>query len=140
MFHVDRTKKDGYTYQCKECRLEKQKEWMQKPETKKMRAVQAREFRATKEGGKYSRAIAKKCQNKTRFGGNRQKVLDAFNNECYHCKTGKRLCVHHIDCNGRNSKKPNNEIDNLMVLCTSCHMKLHRKLQAIDKLGGMFNG
>ena len=39
-------------------------------------------------------------------------------------ETGKRLSVHHIDCN-----KNNNFIDNLKVVCDSCHKKIHLQIK-----------
>lgn len=134
-FHKDKNTKDGYTSQCKKCRINKKKEWMQKTETKKMRAHQARKFRKTKEGKEYTSEINKKTSNKTRFGGNRDKVFKSFGGKCYHCDNKEKLCIHHIDGDGRNSKNPNNVLDNLMLLCLSCHMKLHRKIESINKLG-----
>jgi len=65
-----------------------------------------------------------------RFGGNRQIVLERDNWQCQECGMnneqhivifGKSLVVHHIDGNGRNSKKPNNNINNLITLCSRCH-------------------
>jgi len=37
-----------------------------------------------------------------------------------HCKDVKKLVVHHIDINSKN-----NNIDNLITLCTDCHCKFH---------------
>ena len=131
MFHIDKTKKDGYTYQCKMCRLKKKKEWSLKPEVKKYRARLAREFRATKEGREYSRKIIYKCSDKRRFGGLRDRVFKEHNYTCLYCGAKEKLCIHHLDCNGRNSKTSNNKIENLIVMCLSCHMKLHRRLQNV---------
>lgn len=39
---------------------------------------------------------------------------------CEHCGTSERLGVHHKDRNWRN-----NDISNLMTLCSSCHTSLH---------------
>jgi len=43
--------------------------------------------------------------------------------ECSHCKSKKKLEIHHKD---RNRK--NNRLSNLMVLCSKCHGKEHKKL------------
>lgn len=40
--------------------------------------------------------------------------------ECYFCGSKENLCRHHIDKNRSNNTK-----DNLMVVCRSCHAKLH---------------
>lgn len=130
LFHIDNSKRCGLTSQCKECRIAKKKEWMQKPETKKMRAKQARKIRATPIGARVSREVARRALDKSRFGGQRVDVFEKYNHECATCRTNKGLCIHHKDCNGRNSKTPNNDIDNLILLCRSCHMKLHRRLEA----------
>jgi hypothetical protein len=41
--------------------------------------------------------------------------------KCKLCHSNKNLVVHHIDRDLHNS-----HIDNLMTLCSSCHIKLHR--------------
>jgi hypothetical protein len=41
---------------------------------------------------------------------------------CESCGATKNLDIHHIDNNWRN-----NNIDNLMCVCRSCHMKIHRR-------------
>jgi len=64
-----------------------------------------------------------------RFGGNRKKVFDRDMNKCQICfvkKKEKNLLIHHIDGNGRGSKKPNNNIENLILLCQSCHSIVHK--------------
>ena len=38
------------------------------------------------------------------------------------------LCVHHKDQNIFN-----NELNNLQVVCNSCHQKLHRKLEGLRR-------
>ena len=43
-------------------------------------------------------------------------------NRCAECGTDKDLQVHHID-----GDYNNNTVENLIVLCRSCHMKRHRK-------------
>jgi len=54
-------------------------------------------------------------------------------------KGGINLSIHHKDKNNRN-----NELNNLMILCKSCHRKIHHKMNFEDKLclfcGKMFNG
>ena len=43
--------------------------------------------------------------------------------ECSHCKSESKLEIHHKD---RNRK--NNKLSNLMILCSKCHGKEHKKL------------
>lgn len=68
-------------------------------------------------------------RNDERFNGLRYKILERDGYKCTKCGVGineKRLDVHHIDGVGRNSTKPNNNIDNLITLCTSCHTRTHK--------------
>lgn len=66
-----------------------------------------------------------------RFGGNRQLVLDRDHYTCGHCKKGplprKQLVIHHIDGRGTGlaPEQQNNILENLIVLCRSCHMREH---------------
>ncbi|MBP9727276.1 MAG: HNH endonuclease [Gammaproteobacteria bacterium] len=71
---------------------------------------------------------------KKRFGSLENK-LNAFERDGYMCvkcnmtmdqhleKYNCQLTVDHIDGNGRNSHSPNNDLNNLMTLCLSCHGK-----------------
>ncbi len=46
-----------------------------------------------------------------------------FSNECAECGYDKHkevLCVHHID-----HDRTNNSLDNLIILCPTCHVELH---------------
>jgi len=56
-------------------------------------------------------------------------ILKRADFKCEECKTEKDLTVHHRDRNGRNNlnkgEKANNSINNLQILCRSCHGKLH---------------
>lgn len=49
---------------------------------------------------------------------------------CSVCKTKNDLCLHHIDGN-----ITNNSLDNLKVICRTCHSKLHTILKN-KKTGG----
>jgi len=52
----------------------------------------------------------------------RNKLLTEQNFICFKCKIedGRQLCLHHVDEN-----KNNNEYENLIFLCRSCHMRIH---------------
>jgi len=53
----------------------------------------------------------------------RKKAFDTFTNHCSLCQKKEcRLEVHHIDHNPKND-----EIENLQILCCSCHIKHHRR-------------
>lgn len=57
----------------------------------------------------------------------REVILFRDNYSCKVCnnKESKLLCVHHIDLD-----KDNNCLENLVVLCASCHMALHKGFNA----------
>jgi 5-methylcytosine-specific restriction endonuclease McrA len=62
-------------------------------------------------------------KDRTRFGGNRRKIMERDLFSCLNC--GSRypyfnLIVHHIDEN-----KTNNKLDNLVTLCRACHALIH---------------
>lgn len=64
-------------------------------------------------------------KDKARFSGNREKVLERDGYRCQACGTDHRLEVHHKDRSGQ-TDNPNNEMDNLITLCASCHRSEHR--------------
>lgn len=72
-----------------------------------------------------------KAKSRQRFGVlNREEFIRQIG-ECQNCgETQKRLLIHHIDNQGRKVQnsglKPNNNPDNLMVLCYKCHTSHHR--------------
>ena len=74
------------------------------------------------------RQSAKRAKDVCFFGGNKKAVLKRDKNRCRMCGAKKGLCVHHIDGNGSQvpKKKRNNNTENLVVLCRSCHLKVHR--------------
>jgi len=55
-----------------------------------------------------------------KYGDNGFVVLERDNYSCQRCDSKKQIQIHHIDWN-----KENNELDNLILLCNSCHQKLH---------------
>jgi len=63
------------------------------------------------------------------FSGNRQRALDAADHQCACCGAEEQLVVHHLDHNGRGKATPNNDLDNLEVLCRACHAREHRELR-----------
>lgn len=67
-----------------------------------------------------------------RFGGNMLAVFKRDGYACVDCgftlkqhidKYGKKLTINHINGIGRNSKVPDNRIENLETLCLPCHGK-----------------
>ena len=61
-------------------------------------------------------------RNEKRFDHKRGIVLKR-DGKCTVCETHEKLRVHHIDCN-----KKNNDLNNLITLCNSCHSRLHSYL------------
>ena len=75
-------------------------------------------------------AARQKRKDFERFGGNREKALERDLYTCQKCGVThhqKKLEVHHIDKQGRNKKEQNHALNNLLVVCTSCHMRIHKK-------------
>lgn len=52
-----------------------------------------------------------------------------FHNKCEKCISSSDLLVHHIDRNRRNNK-----IENLQILCTSCHAVVHERIINIRRM------
>lgn len=82
------------------------------------------EYEPYRDSQKY---CSKKCRdrvdkNARRFSGYREYILkrDGFN--CTECDSATMLTVHHKDAD-----KFNNVSDNLVTLCRSCHVSVHRK-------------
>ena len=50
----------------------------------------------------------------------RKTAYTYYEKKCFTCKSKKNIEIHHKDFN-----RKNNEIENLVPLCCSCHMKLH---------------
>lgn len=99
-----------------------------------LNSVKSEEIDAYKELLKGKTFEKKKFRNhsykdKTRFGGNKYKVLERDGYKCVECgkDNPKSLIIHHKDHSGA-SENPNNDMDNLKTLCRSCHM-LHHSLE-----------
>ena len=65
-------------------------------------------------------------KDRIRFGGNKYKVLERDGYKCVQCgkDNPRSLIIHHKDHSG-SSDNPNNDMDNLITLCRSCHMRYH---------------
>ena len=63
-------------------------------------------------------------KDKLRFSSNKKHVLERDGYRCTDCGIEKGLTIHHKDRSG-SSEKPNNDMDNLVTLCRSCHMRYH---------------
>jgi len=50
----------------------------------------------------------------------REKAIEANGERCEICESTKSIVVHHVD-----GDRDNNNIDNLLVVCETCHGKIH---------------
>lgn len=82
-----------------------------------------------------TRLYKRRNKDTVRFGGNREAVIERDGNRCKLCGAGKdtqRLVIHHInEISYHNSNNPDNRINNLVLLCHSCHCSLHHKLRKL---------
>lgn len=72
--------------------------------------------------------LSKEWRDEVLFGGNRVNALKRDDYTCCLCNAKKQLVVHHIDGSGQDDL-PNNDINNLITLCRSCHLKIHRNFK-----------
>jgi GTP cyclohydrolase I len=58
----------------------------------------------------------------------KERALEYYGKECQRCGSIKNLTVHHIDFKNYDTRLGgNHKIENLMVLCKSCHSKIHNE-------------
>ncbi|HPL95039.1 MAG TPA: GTP cyclohydrolase I FolE [Paludibacteraceae bacterium] len=55
----------------------------------------------------------------------RNRALEYYGQECMRCGETENLVVHHLDFQNIRSPSDNHSIENLMVLCKSCHARIH---------------
>lgn len=126
-------KKENYLESfCKKCKLEYNKEIREKyPITTK------RNSRRNSRREKYSRKEIKEkyglgAGTVGRFGFKLAlEVYEKCDRKCIECGEVNDLTIHHLNGKGRNfankGLKPDNNLNNLIVLCRSCHGRLHGK-------------
>jgi GTP cyclohydrolase IA len=95
-----------------------------------------------RESAKYVRTVAtreKLSESKTEHGGGtyRQRALKHYGRECDRCgrksKDASVFHVHHVDWVHTGTELTDNSLENLRVLCKSCHRKLHNELSKCSK-------
>ncbi len=66
---------------------------------------------------------------------NKEKALKRDKHRCFHCGDTFRISVHHINGKGLKypTEKQNNKLNNLITLCSYCHLYVHKKLRAEKK-------
>ncbi len=67
-------------------------------------------------------------KDRVRFGGIRQDILERDKFVCQVCDSDNQLVIHHIDetTNRKPNQIANNDPTNLITLCRSCHLKVHK--------------
>jgi predicted HNH restriction endonuclease len=67
-----------------------------------------------------------------KYGKNTLLAVERSGKKCEKCGDTKNLQIHHKDNKGsaylKKGLEPNNNLNNLMVLCISCHRILHGEL------------
>ena len=66
--------------------------------------------------------MGQEYRDKRYFSGNKAPALERDEYKCSECGAETTLSGHHIDGSGQ-TDNPNNEVDNLQILCNSCHGK-----------------
>lgn len=61
----------------------------------------------------------------------KKEVLERDNNKCTKCGSAETLQIHHVE---RFSKGGSHDVDNLVVLCVSCHAEEHKGEQGYHLL------
>ena len=125
MFYKNKLRPLGVHYYCKECSKKIKEKY--KSRYKEYHREYNRKHRPNYQQHKK--------HNETRmFGGQKEVVLARDNYRCVDCgieqkehhkKYGIDISVHHKDGKGEGSKIKNNNLDNLVTLCFSCHQKRH---------------
>jgi hypothetical protein len=87
------------------------------------------EIAKNKEYREQNRELFHWYKNRDRFDGLRDVIFNLYDNKCIACDSTYRLSVHHKDGGGNHKCIPgviaNNDINNLVLLCGSCHTRLH---------------
>lgn len=118
-----KTKSDQLSARCKTCHNEIQALWRaSRPDYMKNYATKNRVETKKKYG------ISVKTIERHGFE-NALKVYERCKRACVQCGTEFDLTIHHKDHKGRNQMdvkgEVNNDPDNLVILCRSCHGRMH---------------
>jgi hypothetical protein len=110
-FPVKSQNKDGYSYACKECVNKYKRKWNNKNKDK-----------VSENNSRYS-----KTHKIQRAANNKARMVKLFKNDsCYFCGSSFFLHKHHEDYN-----RP----FDVIVLCESCHKKIHNIKKVFHKGG-----
>ena len=111
-----------------------------KPQVKaKTNAERQKSFRAKQTCESKHIPLIEDHVNAKRYSGNYYLVFQRDRYQCAICNSTENLCVHHID--GYCEDKPeNNAINKMIVLCRSCHSRVHSSeleipMDLLDSIG-----
>lgn len=142
-FNNQKAGKYGKRANCRECQNAENRAYKQTEKAKELRSKWKKSEKGRACEKRYrennKEIIRAKCRTEEyrarhrisadnqRFSGNREKALERDNYKCVVCGSKTLLQVHHKDEMGRNKPKEeqNNDLDNLITLCASCHIKKH---------------
>lgn len=91
----------------------------------KTNAERQKAFRARQTCEKRHIPLIEDSQNSKRYNGNYYLVMQRDRYQCTMCGSTENLCVHHIDGYDENDAG-SSEMWKMIVLCRSCHSKVHR--------------
>ena len=139
-FNNRKSTKDGKNTVCKTCKAKTNKEYREK--NKEKLAKQHYDYWRNNPKAKIQN---KKAKEKNRFGFNatefvKEKCCEVcgITNKEHLIKYKERLHIDHKDNQGRRNQrlglKPNNNLENLQILCRSCHVKKDNKLREYRKV------
>ena len=117
---------DGYAKEvfCMDCGKHFFVKWQV---TESIRCTVCREKYATETKKEYDFHRRQRSFNDKAYSGNRFAALTKDGNKCRLCGATENLVIHHIDEQSyHNTDTPNNDLDNLTVLCNSCHLMYHQ--------------
>lgn len=85
-----------------------------------------------------NKELFKWYHNRDRFNGMREIILERDLRKCFACGSENYISIHHKDNKGyykaKNKEDINNDLDNLITLCGSCHHRLHGWQRRNNKL------
>jgi hypothetical protein len=113
-FNINKSRKSGYSADCKECHKEYNRQWYHKNRKRLIEKERARKRVARDWLREYKSTL--QCQD---CGNNHPLVLD------FHHRDEKIYDVSAMASNGNSIQKIMEEIDRCDVLCANCHRVLH---------------
>jgi len=113
---IDTTRKRGWYKIASKRMKQKQKDGVIEQHSEKQNIARRKSKNKGRKNGMW-----KEDRKDRNFGNLKKLVLKKKIKNCSICNSNKHLCVHHIDKN-----KNNDNLDNLLIVCKSCHSKIHK--------------